>query len=248
MIRHCYALLIVVFFMAAGCTNNNAGPIVGNDQDDHGCKASAGYQWSVLKNECIRIFETGIRLNPQAPGLDQTTSAFAVFKAEDDDQQVELFLPGQSGSMLLNRVADDGAGTWKSDTFILTQWRGMYTLEGKSGTTLYQGPAVAEMASGPSTMLQGKWQSLDDAKSFFEIQGTSLIHSYDGQKMDARIFEFSADCSGNACAGGASDYGCYTSAGEMDIECYSIISITDSELQVSVAGGRGNTLRYKKVN
>lgn len=41
-------------------------PMVGNDADEHGCKASAGYRWSVLRNECIRIFEAGVRLDPSS--------------------------------------------------------------------------------------------------------------------------------------------------------------------------------------
>lgn len=36
----------------------------------------------------------------------------------------------------------DDAGTWKSETHTLTQWRGMYTLEDRKGQLLYQGPAA----------------------------------------------------------------------------------------------------------
>ena len=110
-----------------------AAPVVGADQDTHGCKGSAGYQWSALRKECIRLFETGIRLNPSA-GQDATLSAFAVFV----EGEVELFLPGQP-SILLQKAPDNGAGTWKSDTLTLAQWKGMLTLEGQSGTVLYQG-------------------------------------------------------------------------------------------------------------
>ena len=47
-------------------------PMVGGDSDAHGCKASAGYTWSVVKNECIRIFESGIRLDAKAKDLDKS--------------------------------------------------------------------------------------------------------------------------------------------------------------------------------
>ena len=46
-------------------------PIVGGDSDEHGCKGSAGYSWSIVKNECIRLFESGIRLDPKAAALDK---------------------------------------------------------------------------------------------------------------------------------------------------------------------------------
>ena len=36
--------------------------IVGGDRDKHGCIGSAGYQWSEVQQDCIRVFEKGIRM------------------------------------------------------------------------------------------------------------------------------------------------------------------------------------------
>ncbi len=114
--------------------------MVGNDADEHGCKGSAGYQWSVVKNECIQVFTSGIRLDPQAPQLNKSLSAFVVFTSETDDAQAELFLPNQITSILLNKASDkDDAGTWKNDTLTLTQWKGMYSLDNARKQLLYQG-------------------------------------------------------------------------------------------------------------
>jgi hypothetical protein len=115
-------------------------PMPGSDKDEHGCKGSAGYQWSVVKKECIRVFESGIRLDPKAAQLDKTTSAFVVFKSDNDDAIAEIFLPNSKETTLLKKVADQGAGTWKSETLSLSQWKGMYTLSDKANQTLYQGP------------------------------------------------------------------------------------------------------------
>ncbi len=109
--------------------------MLGSDRDKHGCIASAGYQWSELKKECVRLFEVGARLDPKAAGLDQTLSAFAVFKAPNADAQAELFLPGQASSILLNKAE---AGTWKNKSYTLTEWNGGYSLEDASGKLLYQ--------------------------------------------------------------------------------------------------------------
>lgn len=38
--------------------------VLGNDKDKHGCVTSAGYRWSEVKQNCIRIFEEGMRLVP----------------------------------------------------------------------------------------------------------------------------------------------------------------------------------------
>lgn len=116
--------------------------IVGNDRDEHGCIGSAGYQWSILKNECIRVFESGIRLDPQDAGLDQTTSAFVIFVSEEEEKQVEVYLPGNQKSLLLNKTdSEEGAGEWAAGDLMLSQWRGMYTLD-RNGKTIYQGAAV----------------------------------------------------------------------------------------------------------
>ncbi len=119
----------------------DSAPTVGGDTDEHGCKASAGYQWSVVKNECVRLFEAGIRLDPKAEGLDTTLSAFAVFKSFEEDAQAEIFIPGQSASILLDKTGTDDAGTWKNTAYTLSQYRGMYTLDDANGKTLYQGSA-----------------------------------------------------------------------------------------------------------
>lgn len=114
-------------------------PVVGNDQDAHGCKASAGYQWSELKGSCIRLFESGIRLDPKAPGLDATLSAFIVLKSMDAREQVELFLPNAIGGQILQ--LEKGTGAWKSAKYKLTQSKRVYTLEDAAGKVLYVGAA-----------------------------------------------------------------------------------------------------------
>jgi hypothetical protein len=117
-------------------------PIVGGDSDEHGCKGSAGYTWSVVKNECIRIFESGIRLDPQAADLDKGLSAFVVFKSENEDAQAELYVPNQKGTILLAKDKKDERGKWSNADYILSQWKGMYTLENSKKKVLYQGHAT----------------------------------------------------------------------------------------------------------
>lgn len=60
--------------------------IVGNDKDEHGCIASAGYTWSEVQKDCIRLWEKGVRM--QAVD-DAKKTLFLVFSP--DSTQVELF-------------------------------------------------------------------------------------------------------------------------------------------------------------
>ncbi len=116
-------------------------PMVGGDADAHGCKASAGYHWSALKNECIRLFEAGIALEAKAEGLDKGLAAYVVFKSDTDDAQAELFLPGEKNAILLEKAQEEGADMWRNPEYTLIQWKGMISLEDSEKTLLYQGAA-----------------------------------------------------------------------------------------------------------
>lgn len=114
----------------------NTPPMVGNDSDEHGCKASAGYSWSVLRNECIRIFETGIRLDPVAKDLEQSLSAFVVIKTDSSDQEIELFVPYDEQTIIVKKEATD---KWKNDKYVLTKAKEIYSIENVEKKLLYKG-------------------------------------------------------------------------------------------------------------
>lgn len=80
--------LMAASLLLAACSTPEQH-LVGNDQDIHGCRASAGYQWSALTNQCVRLFEQAVRLNPTDSA--QTSSAFVLFNA--DQSLAELTLP-----------------------------------------------------------------------------------------------------------------------------------------------------------
>lgn len=76
-------------------------PLVGGEKDEHGCLTSAGYTWSEIRKDCIRLFEAGIRLNPTNDSESHETSGFLVFS--NDSSKVELYLPSLKGSDILTK-------------------------------------------------------------------------------------------------------------------------------------------------
>ena len=74
--------------------------IAGADQDEHGCLASAGFTWSKMYKDCVRMF-TGMQLTPvdQPNNEDETLSAYVLFS--EDKSQAEVFMPN-SESIILN--------------------------------------------------------------------------------------------------------------------------------------------------
>ncbi len=73
----------------------------GNDADEHGCKPSTGYTWSVIKNDCIRIWESGTQLQPIGTTSEGEAQFIACAIVSEDHTQAELFLKDIKGSILL---------------------------------------------------------------------------------------------------------------------------------------------------
>jgi hypothetical protein len=101
--------------------------IVGNDADEHGCKPSAGYTWSVLKNECVQVFNAGTRLNHTvSQGKSFETSAFVIF---DDGNKAELFLDNGEKPFILERKS--AGKPWINGDWELSQDKKDYILKQK---------------------------------------------------------------------------------------------------------------------
>lgn len=84
--------------------------MTGNDKDEHGCIASAGYTWCSVQERCIRLWEEGIRLS--AVGAGHTAGAefntYLVFAA--DSLKAELFDVKRRTPVILQRKA--GKSFW----------------------------------------------------------------------------------------------------------------------------------------
>lgn len=102
----------------------NKEVVAGGDTDSHGCKTSAGYTWSQLKKECIRIFE-GTKLSHSDDGKKYTTASYVIF----DGNKAELFLDTQKESILLERKSE--GEPWINGDWQLIPWRGYVLKKGE---------------------------------------------------------------------------------------------------------------------
>ncbi len=69
--------LLILAALAASCGQRHlATRLIGGDRDEHGCIGSAGYTYSYALHDCIRVWETGTRLDHNGK------SVFAVFSAD----------------------------------------------------------------------------------------------------------------------------------------------------------------------
>lgn len=105
--------------------------VVGGDSDAHGCKGSAGYTWSSVKNECVRLFEVGTQLAHAEDGKTYSTVAYVIFK----ENKAELFLDTQKDAIILERKSE--GDSWVKGDYELIPWKG-YVLK-KAGKIIYTG-------------------------------------------------------------------------------------------------------------
>ncbi|MBL4648934.1 MAG: hypothetical protein JKY03_04330 [Aureispira sp.] len=103
---------------------------LGGDKDEHGCLVTAGATWSKLKQECIRVFSVGIRLNPILIKEETVVfSAFVVFN--DDKSKLELYLRhrGVPGSTILPRLKN---GKYKSGEYEYDRNNSTLSIDGEA--------------------------------------------------------------------------------------------------------------------
>ena len=137
-----YLMLLVGVGMAlASCGNSqnkkNESPVVDSDKDEHGCIASAGYTWSEVQKDCIRLWEKGVRMNAVD---DAGKTLFLVFSP--DSTQVELFFSeeGVSNEILDRRGLPAGGYAWNvedDDTKNVRLEDGEWTVS-QRGRLIYQ--------------------------------------------------------------------------------------------------------------
>lgn len=115
-------------------------PMAGSDSDEHGCKASAGYTWSEVQKDCIRVFEKGIRTEA-VDGAN--ASAFIVFSP--DSTKVELFFSNQQPNEILDRRGlPSGGYAWNvedDDTKNVRFADGLWTIS-QRGKVIYSQKAT----------------------------------------------------------------------------------------------------------
>ena len=111
--------------------------VVGSDKDEQGCIASAGYTWSEVQKDCIRLGEKGVRMIAVD---DAGKTLFLVFSP--DSTQVELFFSeeGVSNEILDRRGLPAGGYAWNvedDDTKNVRLEDGEWTVS-QRGRLIYQ--------------------------------------------------------------------------------------------------------------
>ncbi|WP_157278315.1 hypothetical protein [Olivibacter sitiensis] len=110
--------------------------LVGNDEDAHDCKASAGYIWSVLKNDCVRLWEAGEKLSPiEQTNDEQVLVAYIILN--EDQSKAEIFVPNEQDNVVLNSVESPDGKMFSNEDYKLEKTSTGWLLS-KGGKELYR--------------------------------------------------------------------------------------------------------------
>lgn len=90
-------------------------PAVVTDKD--GCLGRAGFTWSVAREECVRVFDVGRRLESIYSPSNEDFEKSMFFLISDDGLVAEVFFPASVKGVLLKRIQADGP--WQNETYRL---------------------------------------------------------------------------------------------------------------------------------
>lgn len=125
---------LIPFAFLMFCSILSFTQTVGGDRDKQGCIPSAGYTFSILKNDCVRLFEEKIKLNEVNPKKSHTTFAAVIFSK--DNKKAEIFLPDLKESQILLKTNTKSQSNWKKGNLVLSKKNG-YILK-RNGLLIYK--------------------------------------------------------------------------------------------------------------
>lgn len=105
MMRNGLYLLLVACMMTA-CRTSKTAQSIGGQKDEHGCLVAAGYTWSDLKKDCVRLFDEAEKVSDPANPEEITT--YVLFST--DNSKAELFRPSTKGSEIMIRNGQEWIG------------------------------------------------------------------------------------------------------------------------------------------
>jgi hypothetical protein len=96
---HLFFFLFFSFIISCSTTKNKEIELLGGDRDSNSCIPSAGFTWSSIKKECIRVFELELQLKT----IDESSIIGLIFA--NDKKMAEVFT--KEGTFLLEMINEN---------------------------------------------------------------------------------------------------------------------------------------------
>ena len=112
-------LYLTIGVLLSGCKSGTT--LVGNTTDKHGCQVTAGYTWSEINKDCIRLFESATNIGAIKEG-NSLLNVYVVFST--DGSMAELFIPTANSNPILKLDGKE----WKGNDYVLSKWNSTFKL------------------------------------------------------------------------------------------------------------------------
>ncbi len=89
--------------------------LVGNDEDEHGCKASAGYSWCEIKQKCLRTWEEKCEEEVVEENVKEAVTKLLIEKYNWEEDKVSVQVNKEVGDFATGSVgfgSEIGGGGW----------------------------------------------------------------------------------------------------------------------------------------
>ena len=160
--KHKIILVLIASFILTGCTigpKNEAimvtptaseetpeEQLVGGDQDEYGCKASAGYSWCEVKQKCLRVWEEKCEEEKVEETVKDAVTRILTEKYNWDKNKVSVQVNKEISDFATGSVGfseEMGGGGWLARKFEgkwEAVWDGNGTVDCKKLRTEYKFP------------------------------------------------------------------------------------------------------------
>ncbi len=108
-------------------------PLPGSDRDAYNCISSAGYQWSQVLGDCVRLFEDGVALMDMQNAESSSTTYII---PDPDGERLELFSTNGTSTILMKTAQNE----WQDKDSLFTARLEMptrYTVYNSNGVNIY---------------------------------------------------------------------------------------------------------------
>ena len=102
----CFLCICWAVIGLQACRSSVTPQLVGGKQDAHGCLTAAGYTWSEMRRDCVRLFEDGEAVEDNA--LKPYERSYVIFAS--DSSQAEVFRPAPFRNEVLKRSVNEWSG------------------------------------------------------------------------------------------------------------------------------------------
>ena len=99
-------------------------------------------------------------------------------------------------------------------------------------------------------LMQGEWQSIDDADYQIRIEDGQISHYTNNRLMYSATVEPDPGCQSDACSCNDTNAEglCFLEKGEHDVQCNVVLTCDGQRLEYSAVGSTGAILAFEKIN